>query len=73
MPLNGLGVAAGQDEAGTDTARRADGTEDIGRLGALIAGRAGPGSSLRPTPCDLVLLADPGFILPPEFYVGAGR
>ena len=38
MPLHGLGVAAGQDEAGADAARRADGTEDVGRLGALIAG-----------------------------------
>ncbi len=73
MPLHGLGVATGQDEAGANAARRADGAEDVGRLGALIAGRAGPGSPLRPAPRDLVLLADPGFILPPQFYLGAGR
>lgn len=72
MPLHGLSVAAGQDEAGANAARRADGTEDVGRLGALIAGCAGPGSPLRPAPRDLVLLADPRFILPPKLYLGAG-
>ena len=30
MPLHGLGIAAGQDEARTDTALRTDGAEDIG-------------------------------------------
>jgi hypothetical protein len=34
MPLHGLGVAAWQNEGGTDTARGADSTEYIGRLGA---------------------------------------
>jgi len=34
MPLHGLGVAAWQNEGGTDTACRADGTEYVGRLGA---------------------------------------
>ena len=63
----------GRTQAGADAARRADGTEDVGRLGALIAGRAGPGSPPRPAPRDLVLLADPGFILPPKLYLGAGR
>ena len=73
MPLHGLGVAPGQDETGADAARRADGTEDIGRLGALIAGRTGPGSPLGPAACDLVLLADPGLVLKPKLYLGAGR
>ena len=73
MPLHGLGVAAEQDEAGTDAARRTDCTEDVGRLGALIAGGAGPGSVSGPAPRDLVLLAGPGFILPPKFYLGAGQ
>ena len=36
MPLHGLSVAAGQDKARTDTARGTDGTEDIGRLRALV-------------------------------------
>jgi hypothetical protein len=73
MPLHGLGVAAGQDEAGADAARRADGAEDVDRLGALIAGRTRPGSPLRPAACDLVLLADPGLVLKPKLYLGAGR
>ncbi len=30
MPLHGLGVAAGQDETRTDTARGTGGTEDTG-------------------------------------------
>jgi hypothetical protein len=73
MPLHGLGVAARQDEARANAARRADGSENIGRLGALILGRAGAGSPFRPAPSDLVLLTDPGFILPPKLYLGAGR
>ena len=31
-----------------------------------------PGSAPRPAPSDLVLLADTGFVLPPDFYLGAG-
>ena len=73
MPLHGLGVAARQDEGGADAARGTDGAEDIGRLGALVAGRPGPGAAFRPAPGDLVLLADPRFVLPPELYLGIGR
>jgi len=67
MPLHGLGVAAGQDEASADAALGTDGTEDIGRLRALILGRSRPAAALRPTPRELGLLADPGFVLPPYF------
>lgn len=73
MPLHGLGVTAGQDESGTDTALGANGAEDIGRLGALVVRRDRTGSPFGPAPGDLVLLADPGFILPPQFYLGSGR
>ncbi len=73
MPLHGLGVAAGQDEARADAAFGTDRTEDIGRLRALVAGCSGPGSPWRPAPCDVVFLTDPGFVLPPELYVGIGR
>lgn len=38
MPLHVTGVAAGQDQGGTDTAFRAHGTKDAGRAGALILG-----------------------------------
>ncbi len=73
MPLHGLGVAARQDEGRPDAALGTDGAEDIGRLGTLVAGRPGPGAAFRPAPGDLVLLADPRFVLPPEFYLGIGR
>jgi len=73
MPLHGLSVATREDDGGTDATPGANGAKDIGGLGALIPGCAGPGSSWRPTPSDLVLLTDSGFVLPPEFYGGAGR
>lgn len=73
VPLHGLGVAAGQDEGSADAALGTDGAEDVGRLGALVMGRAGSGAALRPTAGDLVLLADPGFVLEPDFYVGVRR
>ena len=63
MPLHGLGVAAGQDEGCPDAALGTDGAEDIGRLGALVLGGPGPGAAFRPAPGDLVLLADPRFVL----------
>ena len=43
MPLHGLSIATGQNEAGADTSRGADGAEYIGRLCALILRRPGPG------------------------------
>lgn len=73
MPLHGLGIATGQDKGGSNAAGGTDGTEDIDRLGTLVLGRTGPGTALRPATGDLVLLADPGFILPPQFYCGVGR
>src|SRR5512134_2469464 len=68
-----LSVAAGQDEGGADAAIGTDGAEDVSRLGALIVRRRGAGSLLGPAAGDLVLLSDPRFILPPQFYVGSGR
>ncbi len=73
MPLQSLCVAARQNEGRPDAALGTDGAEDVGRLGTLVAGRPGPGSSWCPAPGDLVLLADPRFVLPPEFYLGIGR
>lgn len=70
VPLHGLGIATRQDKGGADTAIRTDGAKDIGGLGALIVGRRGP---RRLAPGDLLLLADPGFVLPPQLYLGAGR
>lgn len=73
MPLHCLAVAARQHKSGSDTARRADGAKDVRRFGALILGRRGPGSASGPTPRELGFLADPGFIGPPNLYVGADR
>ena len=53
MPLHGLSVAAGQDKARTDTARGTDGTEDIGRLRALVPERRGSAAASRPAPGEL--------------------
>lgn len=68
MQVHGGGVALGQDQGAADATRRTDGTEDIGRAGALVAGCRGARSPFRPPPRDLVLLADPGLVLPPELY-----
>jgi len=73
MPLHGLGIAAGQDEARTDTALRTDGAEDIGRFCVLVLGRHGPACAWCPAPRELGFLADPGLILPPKLYVDNGR
>ncbi len=73
MKVHGIGVAAGQDETSADASGRTDGAEDVGRTRALIPGRRGPRSSFRPTPRDLILLADPGFVLEPYFYVRVCR
>ena len=66
MGVHRLGIAPGQDEADALALLWADGAKDIGPLGALIVRRAGPCSALGPTTRDLVLLADPGFVLEPE-------
>ena len=73
MLLHGLGIAAGQDEARTDTAVRTDGAEDIGRFRALVLGRHWPASAWCPAPRELGFLADPGLTLPPKLYIDIGR
>ena len=73
VPLHGLGVAAGQDEGGADPALGTDGAENVGRFGALIVRRPRPTAAPGPAPRDLVLLADAGFVLPPDFYLGVCR
>lgn len=61
-----LGVAKGHDEASRLALRGTDGAEDIGRGGSLIFRREGSGAALGPASCDLVLLADTGFVLKPQ-------
>ena len=71
MALHGLGVAAREHEGCAGSTFGTDGAEDVGRLGALVMRRAGTAAASGPAPGDLVLLADAGLVLPPDFYVRA--
>jgi hypothetical protein len=73
MGLHGVSVGVGHDEPGGLAFGRADRAEDVRPLGALIERRTRPRPAPRPASGQLVLLADPGFILPPEFDLGSGR
>src|SRR5215218_10206474 len=53
--------------------RRTDGSEQIGPVVALIARRPRPGAALGPHAGQRALLADTGFILPPELDRLAAR
>ena len=68
MQIHGGTVAERQDQAGALAFLRADSAEDIGRAGALIMGCVGPRTAPGPSPRDLVLLTDTGFILEPDLY-----
>ena len=63
-----LGVAGRQDQGRALALLWTDGTEDIGRCSALIAGSAGTGTALGPASGDLVFLADTGLVREPDFY-----
>src|SRR3977135_4615652 len=62
------GVATRQDKTGAGSSCRADGTEDVGRTRPLIVRGRGSSPAPRPSPGDLVLLADPGLVLEPDLY-----
>src|SRR5579862_1009024 len=70
VQVHGGDVAAGQHEAGALAEPGADRTENVGRGGALVLRRRRPRAASGPTPGDLVLLADPGFIGEPHLYCG---
>jgi len=66
-------IAVGQDQPDRLALLWADGAEDVGRGRALV-GRGGRTTAAPgPTPRDLVLLADPGFVAEPDLYVAAGE
>src|SRR6185503_18000764 len=65
---HGVAVAPRQHEPGAGSTFWADRAEDIGRCGALIVRRRWSRTTLRPAARDLVLLADPGFVLKPDLY-----
>ena len=68
-----FGVAPRQDQARGLAVQRADGAEDVGGCRALVVRCGWTGAAPRPTPGDLVLLPDPGFIAKPDLYVGAAN
>lgn len=70
---HGVGVAERQNEAGRLALLRAYRAEDVCGFGALIVRCRGSRSPLRPSPRDLVLLADPGLVLEPDLYRCAAR
>src|ERR1700680_3119860 len=62
-------VAERKDQPRRLALRRADRTEDIGRLGPLIVRGDRPRAAQCPAPGDLVLLADPGLVPEPDLYL----
>ena len=68
VQVHRLGVAGRQDQGRALALLRTDSTEDVGRGGALVTGRAWSGATLGPAAGDLVLLADTGLVLEPNFY-----
>jgi hypothetical protein len=66
MQRHRLGRAARQDETGALAVGRAEGAEEISRLGSLIVRRGRAGAALRPAARDGVLLADAGLVLEPD-------
>ena len=76
MQVHRIGVGIGQNEAGADTARRADGAEDVRPIIAAVARCGRTRAPLRPDVGQGALLTDPRFVLPPELdrlAAGLGR
>ena len=67
VKLHHVGVGIGQRQGRSDAARWADRAEQIGVVVALIGGLSGPRSTPGPLADEAVLLADPGFVLEPDF------
>ena len=68
MQVHRLGIAGGQDQGGSLSLLRADGSEDVGRGGALIPRSARASAALSPPAGDLVLLTNARFIREPNLY-----
>ena len=62
MQVHRFGVAGREDQSRALSLLRADGSEDVGRGGALITRSARAGAALRPPAGDLVLLADTSLV-----------
>ena len=68
VQVHRFGIAGGQDQGCALSLLGADGTEDIGRCGALIPRSARASAALGPPAGDLVLLANARFIREPNLY-----
>ena len=66
--MHHVSVRVGQRQSCSDAAGGTDRAEQIGAVVALIGGLPRPRSTLGPLPDKTVLLADPGFILEPDFH-----
>lgn len=64
--IHRFGVDQGQDQAGSGTACRTDGAEDVAPLVAGVAGGAGPCAAPGPDAGQGSLLADARLILEPD-------
>jgi len=67
MQVHRLGIGAGHHQCRPGAPARADGTKDIGAFIALIPQRAGTFALLAPDVGQRPFLADPRFILDPDF------
>src|ERR1017187_1682410 len=68
MQVHRFDIAEGQDQGGSLSLLRADGSEDVGRGGSLIPRSARASAALGPPAGDLVLLANARFIREPNLY-----
>jgi hypothetical protein len=66
MQVHRLDVDVWQDQCRTNPAGGTDGAKDVGPFVSLISRLAGATARLRPDISQAALLADPGFVLPPE-------
>lgn len=73
MQRHGLGIAERQHQPCALAVFGADRTKDVGRFRSLILWCRWPRSASGPTPRDLVLLANPRFVLEPYLYGRALR
>ena len=68
VQVHRLGIAGRQDQGRALALFGANGSEDVGRSGALIAGSTRTGAAFGPPARDLVLLADTRLVLEPNLY-----
>jgi hypothetical protein len=66
VKVHRLGVDRRQHESGADATRGADGAKQIGPVVSLVARCAGTATLVGPDVGQAALLADAGFVLPPE-------